>query len=489
MLSRGLSRDSAPRWKRKRGVFGGAVFVSGLLLLYLLMPEAGPKLKPVPLSDAELRAAAASLVATPPHPAVDDHTKAMVRLGRRLFHDTALSANGQVSCATCHNAALAFTDGKPVSVGQASGTKNSPTVLNSYMNTWFFWDGRADSLSSQALKPIEDPTEQGFSRTGVAKALLERYRDDYLQAFGEPPAALKDVALPEKALPAPLPQKLSIETAAAALATLGSFSLLSEVLDAAQKARLAPALELSRRAFAGPIVDPAAIKAYEALSPAVRDGVDQMFANAGRALAAFESGISAVNSPFDRFAARAAALPVDQPLASALDSQFKAIELAGFKIFVGPGRCILCHAGPNFTDQQFHNTGLAQGGNTIDVGRAAGVLRVKSDPFNCLGGKIPADASQESCRELPFLDSENQELIGAFKTPSLRQVALTAPYMHDGRFATLAAVLEHYDQLPDKAATGHREESLRPLDLTDEEKEALVAFLTALSGEIRDVNE
>ena len=104
------------------------------------------------------------------------------------------------------------------------------------------------------------------------------------------------------------------------------------------------------------------------------------------------------------------------------------------------------------------------------------------------GAQLPADPDRESCRELPFLDTENPELIGAFKTPSLRNVAKTAPYMHDGRFATLEAVVEHYDQQSDKAATGHREELLRPLDLSDEEKEALVAFLNALSSPVRDVN-
>ncbi len=491
MLSRGFSRDGAPeRRKRGRRLFGTAILTVGLTVMYFLLPEAGPRLKPVALSDGELRGATAGFAAKLPRPADGDHARAQVALGRKLFRDAALSANGQVSCATCHAAAQAFTDGKPVSVGLAPGTKNAPTVINTYMNTWFFADGRADSLAAQALKPLEDPGEQGFTRVGLARALAGRYRDDYVKAFGELPAELKGVSLPEKGLPAPAPLKLTIETAAASLATLGSFSLLSEVLGAAQTSRTAPAMELSRRTFAGAAPDPAAIKAYEALSPAVKGAVDQVFANAGRAIAAFEGGIAAVESPFDHFAARVVALSGDQPIAAALDGQFGATELAGLKIFVGPGRCVLCHAGANFTDQQFHNTGLGQRGGDVDVGRTAGIVRLLADPFNCVnqGGKIPPDADKESCRELPFLDGANPELIGAFKTPGLRNVAQTAPYMHDGRFSTLSAAIEHYDQLPGKPATGHREESLKPLDMTDEEKEALVAFLSALTSPVRDVN-
>src|SRR5690606_7831335 len=84
--------------------------------------------------------------------------------------------------------------------------------------------------------------------------------------------------------------------------------------------------------------------------------------------------------------------------------------------------------------------------------------------------------------ELPHLETESFELVGAFKTPSLRQVARTAPYFHDGRAATLADVLTHYSELDATPAIGHREESLVPLKLTREEQDALIAFLNSLTG-------
>lgn len=491
MLSRGFSRGSTParrRGGRNRSWLAAVILFAGGTALYFLLPEAGPRMQAVTLSDGEIRAALASFAVKVPHAAEGDRAKAQAVLGRKLFNDPSLSANGLVSCATCHDAQKGFADGLPVAVGVGHATKNSPTVLNSYMNTWFYWDGRADSLAAQALKPIEDPREQAFTRVGVARALLGRYRDDYIKAFGEPPSELKGITLPEKGLPAPIPPRLAVEVSAYALATLGSFDILSEILSAAQSARTAPAMELSNRAFEGPPPDPEAVKMYRALSPGVRSAVDQMFANAGRALAAFESGLVAVESPFDRFAARTVALPAEQPIDAAFDTGFAQQELQGLKLFVGPGRCALCHSGPNFTDQQFHNSGLAQRGPGIDVGRAAGVLRVAIDPFNCAGGLIPADPDKESCKELPFLDAGNLELVGAFKTPGLRNVAQTAPYMHDGRFATLADVISHYDEQDDKPATGHREESLRPLDLTDDDKEALEAFLRALTSPVRDLS-
>ncbi|HEY7338069.1 MAG TPA: cytochrome c peroxidase [Bryobacteraceae bacterium] len=124
----------------------------------------------------------------------------------------------------------------------------------------------------------------------------------------------------------------------------------------------------------------------------------------------------------------------------------------GLNIFRGKGHCINCHAGPNLTDERFHNTGVAwAGGELHDVGR--------------------------------FTVTHAQEDRGAFKTPTLREVARTAPYMHDGSLATLADVVDYYDKGGN--LNPGLDSDLRPLSLTGDEKHALVAFLSSLSGRIR----
>ena len=154
-----------------------------------------------------------------------------------------------------------------------------------------------------------------------------------------------------------------------------------------------------------------------------------------RALATYVRTILSGDSPYDRYVAgdRAALTPAARE---------------GLRLFRGKAGCVTCHLGPNLTDERFHNTGLA----SLDEGRFAVTRRAEDR--------------------------------GAFKTPSLRDVARSAPFMHDGPLATLADVVEHYDR------GGRRKENLdaeiRPLELTAEEKRALVAFLESLTGRIQD---
>jgi cytochrome c peroxidase len=116
----------------------------------------------------------------------------------------------------------------------------------------------------------------------------------------------------------------------------------------------------------------------------------------------------------------------------------------GLKLFVGAGRCELCHSGPAFTDGQFHNLGLPLlPGQAADPGRAAGIRLLQGDPFNGIGHFSDASATSDAKSRLSFLPDPASQL-GAFKTPTLGNVALTAPYMHDGRFTTLKQVLDFY---------------------------------------------
>lgn len=157
-----------------------------------------------------------------------------------------------------------------------------------------------------------------------------------------------------------------------------------------------------------------------------------------RALASYVRSIFSGNAPYDRFVnGDRMALTAEQQL--------------GLQIFRGKGNCTSCHVGPNFTDERFHNTGVAWQDNRLtDEGR--------------------------------FAISANPVDRGAFKTPTIREIARTAPYMHDGSLATLEDVVAFY-------ADGGRKNpfldlEIRPRDLSTEEKRALIAFLGSLSGEV-----
>jgi cytochrome c peroxidase len=203
-----------------------------------------------------------------------------------------------------------------------------------------------------------------------------------------------------------------------------------------------------------------------------RDAVTQVFANVGKAIAAYERRIQFGPSRFDRFAAewkRTGTQPADI---------LSADERAGFALFTGKANCTECHNGPLFTNNEFHNTGVPRrAGLPDDRGRAPAVAGVKADEFNCRSRW--SDAKPGECKELEFLAPASAAQERAFKVPSLRNVAERAPYMHAGQFDSLAQVLEHYNRAP--AAPAGRSE-LRPLRLSAAELRQLEAFLRTLSG-------
>jgi cytochrome c peroxidase len=159
-----------------------------------------------------------------------------------------------------------------------------------------------------------------------------------------------------------------------------------------------------------------------------------------RALANYVRSILSGDSSYDRFV-------------SGDRSALSAEQQRGLQIFRGKGNCTACHIGPNFTDEQFHNTGVAwRDGRLSDEGR--------------------------------FLISKNPRDRGAFKTPTLREIARTAPYMHDGSLATLEDVIDFYSE-------GGRpnpfiDSEIRPGNFSPEEKHALLAFLQSLTGRVSE---
>jgi cytochrome c peroxidase len=354
------------------------------------------------------------------------------QLGRTLFHEQRFSANGQIACATCHQPMRAFTDGLPVARALDAGNRNTPTLLNAAFNQWFFWDGRCDTQWSQALQPIEDAREAGSDRLHVLHVMAEdpALSEAYRSVFGSLPALENIERFPPHASP---------------VAAAGSPPRL----------------------------------AWAAMTVADRAVVDSAYANIGKALEAYERQLVGRGSAFDRYVA---ALKADDPVASTLLSEG---ARRGLKLFVGEGGCELCHSGPRFSDGQFHNLGLPLlPQESVDDGRAAGIRGVLANPFNAAGAFSDAhvEPSQNPLSFLPPPASQS----GAFKTPSLREVALTAPYMHDGRFETLFSVLDFY--AAGRAASrgrviGRREGTLDVVPHFDpQQKKDLVAFLETLSS-------
>ena len=227
------------------------------------------------------------------------------------------------------------------------------------------------------------------------------------------------------------------------------------------------------RANAGPFNSDETRNAWRAMSEADRDAVNRVFVNIGKAIAAFETSIDFPETRFDRFAKALAEGREPEG-----DAAFSNEEIAGLKLFVGRGNCNFCHAGPRFTDDGFHNTGVpADPSLPIDRGRRDGFVQLFADEFNCRG-KFNA-APPRYCPPVEAFTLTGREVERAFKTPSLRGVAGRPPYMHAGQFETLDRVVDHYSTAPE-AESGKSE--VAPLNLSAEEKAALIAFLKTLGN-------
>ncbi|MCE9618999.1 MAG: methylamine utilization protein [Planctomycetes bacterium] len=323
-------------------------------------------------------------------------------LGHDLFFSANLSRDGTVSCSTCHKPGMNFTDGLDVAVGLGKGTRHTPGLLNVAHQKWLTWDGRADSLWSQALHPFETPSEMGLTRAEV----MERIAAD-------------------------------------------------------------PLLHGKYRSVFGPF--PASDQPHE---------IDKAFAQVGKAIAAYERMLRSDPAPFDRWIERVRA-GNDGPT-----QDFGVDAIRGAKLFVGRARCFDCHNGPTFSDGQFHFIGapLADDALPTDRGRIDGVARLRQDPFNAAG--TWSDDPSGARARVTLATEANPEQWGQFRTPSLRQIDRTAPYMHQGQMKSLEEVIRFYSTLEGAALLDHHSESvLRRLDLSPQETADLIAFLHGLTGD------
>ena len=374
-------------------------------------------------SDTEKRTIASmslsALAPLPPDPTnrfADDPGAAA--LGATLFFDTGMSRDGNVACGTCHKIDRQFQDDLPRGKGVGETNRRTMPLAGVARDPFFFWDGRRDSLWSQALTPLENPLEHAGTRTAYAHYIKRRFGERYERIFR------------------PLPD-------------------LSDL-----------------PASAGPFGTPAEQAAWAGMTDTQRDGVNRLYSDIGKAIAAFERSLVHGKTRFDRFADALA--QGRQPSAG---DDLTSEERQGLRLFIGKANCSTCHTGPRFTDNHFHNTGVPPvAALPEDRGRVAVLAEVLADPFNCLG-KF-RDGGEEACGELRFMQKISPELVRAYKTPSLRGVAERPPYMHAGQFASLEQVVGHYATAP-KAVEGETE--IHAVTLSDREKAALVAFLKTLS--------
>ena len=352
------------------------------------------------------------------------HDASAIALGAALFGDPELSNGGQVSCATCHQPDKYFTDGLARSVGSATTQRHAPSLLGSAYRRWWYWDGRRDSLWSQALTPLETNGEMDNTRTNVVRYVAGHadYGATFRRLFSNDESFADRQRFPE---------------------------------------------------HAGPFGAAQGKAAWAKMSVPDRALVNAAFVVVGKAIAAYERTLLPGPSRFDRFVALLKG--GKRETQDLLDTR----ELNGLKLFVDQEktRCLQCHNGPLLTNEGFHNIGTGPSvAGGFDYGRAFGLQAALFNPFNCRS----TFSDDTTCEPVVFAQTTElpAAMHGAFKVPSLRNVGDTGPYLHDGRHDTLEQVLDWYIAPPDPASTGHE---LQPLTLTETERDDLAAFLRTLT--------
>jgi cytochrome c peroxidase len=325
----------------------------------------------------------------PPIPhAQKSSNQRVVELGRELFSDPRLSADGKVSCSKCHIPRLAFSDGHPRAHGRADEieTRNTPSLLNALYLDALFWDGRSASLESQALAPLTNPAEHAFRSESEIVAAV-RHNPSYVRAFQN------------------------------------AFRVGTAHIDAKLVTR---------------------------------------------ALAAYERTLLAGDSAFDRY------------LYGHDSAAMTQAAVRGLVLFRGRAGCSSCHtigsSSALLTDGDYHVSpmGLPDVA-TKNLGRIALEIAetAKAGDHSKLEHLIATDPNVAALGR--FVVTLNPRDIGTFRTPSLRNVALTAPYMHDGSVATLSQAVDE--------ELYRRGRILKyPIPLTVNERRDLVAFLNSLTS-------
>jgi cytochrome c peroxidase len=413
----------------------------------------------------------------------------IAKLGQMLFFDKqaaeaitvagssgSMGEKGKISCQTCHDTAY-LADSRPgrTSHGRTGyGSRNTPALVNLGYYDWTLWTGRLDSLVEHGAGAIG----VAGTRVNFARFVYAKYKNEYNAAF------------PEK----PLDERLGINP-------LDPTSVFP--------------------ATANPKAAGAADGPWERMPEDARQAIYDVQAAFGRAWDAYPRQLKTPNSPFEQFVKTRGGSDTLTPE-----------QKRGLKLFIGKAACNDCHNGPMLTDSLFHNIGVPDpvtplpGQTTApapDRGRASGIVATiaplaqlatwEATPgmarpaiFNGAGPfsdnrslgktrledlKTYADLhclegldEMGACRNAKWDDT----LEGVFRTPTLLNVAQTAPYFHTGEAATLDAVVRHYNKGGGQPGTfvGTKAVQLKPLGLTEQEIADLVAFMQSLSGDAPD---
>ena len=351
-----------------------------------------------------------------------------IEFGKALFFNHSLSPNA-IACSTCHVPNLGFSDGLVQSFGADVTLRHSPSLFDVAQHTWFRWDGGCDSLWCQAIGPLESPNEMNGSRTFVVGAIAadSSLKSQYEALFGD------------------LPDVSNIDPSARPTA-----------------------------------MDSAANDHWQALSETEQDDITEALVHVVKSIAAYESTLQSSRTTFDDFVDTFVNESFSEEEALALLSP---IEERGLRLFVGDGQCHLCHNGPTFSNDAFHNIGLGPRDwlEDTDIGRYDGITMLQESEFNARGKWSDSPDGARGLRVDRLVQSTEQ--LAQFKTPTLRNLFQTAPYMHGGHFDTLEEVIEHYSTLEESALQGHSDEVLAPLNWTDSDIEAMIAFLRLLDDQ------
>jgi cytochrome c peroxidase len=395
---------------------------------------------------------AAAAPADPTNRFADDPRAAA--LGQRLFFDPGFSGQlidednngsvatlglkgetGKVACIGCHVPGAGFLDNRSpraqIPLGAGWGLRRARPLLDVAQAKLLMWDGHRDALWNQVFTPLESPVEMNSARLFVAQEIYRRYRGDYEALFGPLP---------------PLADGGRFPTLTAAQAGCHEAPAGSGVLECHGK--------------------PGDGAEFDGLAAEDKDLVTRVVVNMGKAIAAYERRLGCGPGRFDRWARGDRAALTEQ-------------EQHGAVVFARVG-CSRCHAGPYFTDQRFHNVGLAPVPVVVafidrdDRGAALGLRRLLDDPTNTRSAFSDGDDGR-----LP--QAVGPETEGAFRTPSLRCVATRPSFMHTGQYRALTDTIQFFNRGGDSEGFPGTSE-VEPLGLSDGDADALVAFLATLDG-------
>jgi cytochrome c peroxidase len=398
-----------------------------------------------------------------------------------------------IACVTCHDPSQGGTDHTSVpgnvSIGGGAYDVNSNSTLNAAYYKLIYWNGRNDSLWAQIVAVGESPVSMAGNRLWTAWRIADAYRDAYEAVFTDYPLPMAGTVADAKA---------RLDTDGQCLRVAGACPQGCRA-DTGAPSTCYPRFPLQGRPGAtagcqrGSAAEPFG-DAFDCMDPDDQDAVTRIYVNFAKAIAAYEFLLISRDAPFDRFIAEG-----QTSTAISLSAQ------RGAKVFVGgKAVCIECHSGQLLSDNDFHDIGVGQDGAFVPKTSDCAAGNAKCD---CVAGKscLPwgfrdglaklqtnkfrrdskwsddlADNSRASYYTAPLADNQK----GAWRTPSLRNVELTGPYMHDGVYQTLEQVIDHYDRGGDGSGdeVGVLDYRIAPLHLTSEEKADLVEFLKTLTG-------